>query len=242
VATVAAFFVTQHLKVTTPLIAGTPAPVPAWINPVSGVTCYDPGHQKLLDHRATTVSFYLLHRADDVTVYIVDQAGNTVATLASNRPMRPKERVAFTWNGRVASGVIAPDGVYYLRVTLGQQARTFNITTDSGQSEPITVRTAAPRPVLTSVTPSVAPSGSNITIRYAGNENRGGTVVIYRADVPGGPRQVKTFPTQWSGHTVIWNGRIDERPAPPGVYLIGLQVTDAACNTGSSSLHEVRVS
>ena len=30
VATVAAFFVTQHLKVTTPLIAGAPSPLPAW--------------------------------------------------------------------------------------------------------------------------------------------------------------------------------------------------------------------
>ena len=39
IATVAAFFVTQHLKVTTPLIQGRPAPVPNTINPVYGGVC-----------------------------------------------------------------------------------------------------------------------------------------------------------------------------------------------------------
>ena len=49
VATVAAFFITQHLKVTTPLIAGFPRPFPAAINPVRGTTCYDQGTRKLVD-------------------------------------------------------------------------------------------------------------------------------------------------------------------------------------------------
>ena len=39
VATIAAFFVTQHLKVTTPLIQGEPRPVPGAINPLHGVAC-----------------------------------------------------------------------------------------------------------------------------------------------------------------------------------------------------------
>ena len=38
-ATIAAFFVTQHLKVTTPLIQGYPRPVPGVINPLHGVDC-----------------------------------------------------------------------------------------------------------------------------------------------------------------------------------------------------------
>ena len=39
IATVAAFFVTQHLKVSTPLIQYRPAPVPNTINPVYGASC-----------------------------------------------------------------------------------------------------------------------------------------------------------------------------------------------------------
>src|SRR5437588_10523116 len=82
VATVAAFFVTQHLKVTTPLIAGRPAPDPAAINPRDGATCQG------VNHRFTRVSFYLLHRSDDVAVYVVDQSGAVVRTIVSKRHMR----------------------------------------------------------------------------------------------------------------------------------------------------------
>ena len=38
------------------------------------------------------------------------------------------------------------------------------------------VKTVPPRPVVTSVTPAAipGPDGSNVTIRYAGNDGRGG--------------------------------------------------------------------
>src|SRR5436309_14958586 len=105
VATVAAFFVTQHLKVTTPLLAGFPAPAPSAINPVSGGTCDG------VQHRVTRVSFYLLHRSDDVDVYVIDQSGNVVATVASGRHMRRGVRKPdgeFSWDGRLADGGLAP--------------------------------------------------------------------------------------------------------------------------------------
>ena len=43
IVTAAAFFFIQHLKVSTPLIAGDPSPHPATINPVSGGVCPYPG-------------------------------------------------------------------------------------------------------------------------------------------------------------------------------------------------------
>ena len=67
----AAFFVTQHLKVTTPLIAGFPAPVPACDQSGDGS-----GRAAASTTAAMSVSFYLLHRADDVDVYVVDQSGH----------------------------------------------------------------------------------------------------------------------------------------------------------------------
>ena len=54
----------------------------------------------------------------------------------------------------------------------------------------------------------------------------------YPRPVPGGSRLVKTFLTPWKGQTAVWDGTILGRPAPTGAYLVGIEVTDAACNTG----------
>lgn len=224
VATVGAFFVTQHLKVTTPLLAGTPRPVPNVINPHGGVTCNG------VDHSRMKISFYLLNRADDVDVYVVDSGGTIVRTLATGRHMAIKRRSLFTWNGREDNGSVAPDGTYYLRVALVHQGRTVDITDTTGHLETITVKTAPPRPVVTSVSPSLIPlDHTPVAIRYKGTEGNGVVVVLYRTDLPGDPI-VKTF--QAGPSEAFWNGLIRERPAPPGTYLVGLRVTDAACNTG----------
>jgi hypothetical protein len=228
VATVAAFFVTQHLKVSTPLIAGIRAPNPAVINPRSAVACT--GAQQV-----AKVSFYLLHRADNVDVYVIDQSGAVIRTLASGRHMRRAVRNPdgnFYWNGREDNGRVAPDGTYFIEVALIHQGRTVLLPGPAGPL-PVKVKTTAPRPVVQSVSPELIPDGAtSVKIRYSGNEARGGTVRIYRTDVPGRPRPVKSFVTPWKGHTAVWDGTIHGKLAPAGIYLIGLDVSDAACNTG----------
>ena len=122
-ATIGAFFVAQHLKVTTPLIAGDPHPFPSVINP-NETGCAGA-------NRFANFSFYLLHRADDVAVWIVDQSGTIVRTLASGRPMRRGVRFPdgnYPWDGREDDGKIAPDGTYYYRIALLQQGRTIELT------------------------------------------------------------------------------------------------------------------
>jgi hypothetical protein len=225
-ATIAAFFVTQHLKVTTPLIQGFPRPVPGVIDPLHGVPCVAG------NSGSTTISFYLQHRSDDVDVYVVDAAtGEIVDTVASGRHMRRDVRHpdgVFHWNGRESDGSVAPDGTYYFRVALLHQGRTIDLST-----VPVKVKTVPPHPVVTSVSPAeIGGFGGRVTIRYAGNENRGGTILLYRLDLPGGPRLVKTFLTPWKGQKAVWDGTIGGRPAPAGTYLVGLEVTDAACDTG----------
>jgi FlgD Ig-like domain len=231
-ATVAAFFITQHLKVSTPLVGGYPAPVPAVINPVDGTTCGG------VNHRRMKISFYLLNRSDNVDVYVVNQAGIVVRTLADGvyMPGAPHPvRKYFTWNGREDDGSVAPDGAYYVRVLLIHQGRTVTISSTSGP-EPVKIKTNIPTPRVTAVTPQFIAQGAKarVTIRYTGNQHRGGTILIYRTSAPGWAHQppVKSFLTPWRGHTAIWDGLIHERPAPAGTYLIGLEVTDAACNTG----------
>jgi hypothetical protein len=236
-ATVAAFFITQHLKVSTPLVTGVRGPSPAVFNPLAGTTCGDPP----VDFRRTAVSFYLLHRSDDVDVYIVDQGGNIVRTLAAGVHMQggahpvPAWRKLFVWNGREDSGRLAPDGIYYVRVALIHQGRTVTLS-DAAGPKTVKIKTVVPAPVVRSAVPHLIPAGprTSVTITYAGNEHRGGTVRIYRTDLPGWWRRppVKSFLTPWRGQQAVWNGQINRRPAPAGTYLVGLDVTDAACNTG----------
>jgi FlgD Ig-like domain len=237
-ATIGAFFVTQHLKVTTPLIAGYPSFVPGVIDPAHPVRCgkYNTG--------SATISFYLQHRSDTVDVYVIsDATGQIVDTLASGRHMRTYKRVdgVFHWNGRESNGQIAPDGSYYLRVALRHQGQTVPLT-----QAPVKVKTVPPHPVITSIAPTAIPTASGATrvaIHYRGNENRGGTILIYRTGLAGGPRLVKTFLTPWKGQTAVWDGTLrGQRPAPAGTYRLALQVTDAACNTGTSSGSTVTVS
>lgn len=114
VATLAAFFISQHLKVTTPLIAGTVGATPAIIDPADS-------------HCSTTsISFHLLHAADQVHVSVVDANGRIVRTLGSGVSGARKQQLTFSWNGRLADGAVAPRGKYHFRVTLIHEKRTID--------------------------------------------------------------------------------------------------------------------
>jgi hypothetical protein len=225
-ATVAAFFVVQHLKVTTPIYGGYPNPVPSAINPVSGGSC--PGRRRLvggvpLSYRRTYISFYIF-KADEINLYVVDSQGAIVDTVADSFHMPPKKRVGFYWNGRDANGNVVPDGTYHFRIALTHEDRSAPI------GGPVTVDTVPPRPRITSVTPHLITGSDKVAIHVTGNAPFGGDVLLYRTDVPGKPRLVKTFRV---GKTAVWDGTIHQQPAPPGVYLVGFKVTDKACNVGS---------
>lgn len=141
-------------------------------------------------------------------------------------------RTVFVWDGRLDNGSIAPDGTYYVRVLLIHQARSIVISNSAGP-EPIRVLTVGPQPVVTQVTPSlIARGGTSVAVHYRGTENDRAFVKIYRTDVPGGPRLVKSFAVKADSQEAIWNGEILRRPAPPGRYLVRLQAIDAACNVG----------
>jgi len=233
-ATVAAFFITQHLKVATPLIAGYPSPVPAGINPVSGTRCYDPAVRKTLNYRMMRISFYLLHQSDRVDVWVVDAHRRRVATLASGTFMpggsHPVRR-QFVWNGHEQGGSLAPDGEYFVEVHLIGQGRYVTISNNSGPI-PFRVITTPPNPVITLVSPHLIRQSRPTPVRidFTGNGSRLATVLIYRLGSHRHPILVKTFLT--GGHSAVWNGLIQKRPASPGTYVIGLGVTDLACNTG----------
>ena len=263
IATVAAFFIVQHLKIQTPLINGQPAPAPSAFDPVNGVSgpgeprgCYSrPPKGQLpvpVDYRHVYVTFYLQHQPDHVAVYIVDTAGDVIDTLKTNYDF-PRTGVrnppgAFVWNGHDQNtGTTAPHGTYYYKVVFQSQSRTVQI------AKPIKLVTTLPHPKVVRVSPSLispvgatgasgaaatapslAPATANETrFTYTGTAGTRAYAEIIRTDLPGGPRVVYSFKLPPHGHTAIWNGRIHGQPAPAGTYLIGLQAIDAACHVGT---------
>jgi hypothetical protein len=244
IATVGAFFVTQHLKVTTPLLTGTPIPFPGTINPVNGRTCIARTPRGILapvDFRRMEVSFYLLNRADDVDVYIVaDPSGPALATLpGSGRYLRTKKRRVFVWNGREDNGRLAPDGTYYIRVWLVHQGRYVIISNqNTGKAEPVVVQTRPPDLEVTGVAPatlSTASGAQTVTIHYSGNQGLRPRVRIYRLGATGGQRLVKTYAATSRSGTTVWDGTLaGGAPAPPGRYLVGLHLVDRTCNVVNS--------
>ena len=235
IATVGAFFVTQHLKVTTPLLAGFPAPVPSTINPVSGGTCRiraGKGRLRQVNFRQMKVSFYLLRRADDVDVYI-ERDGVMVRQIGTNVHMTVKHRHEFTWNGRLTDGRVASDGQYTIQVSLVHQGRSLPISNSSG-ALPVTVQTGVPRIVVTGVSPRTVAPGGRVTIRYAGNQGLRPRVLIYRL-FGSRPRQVKSYSATSRSGVTGWDGTVaGGRLAPAGTYLVALKLTNRACTTGRS--------
>jgi hypothetical protein len=246
IATAAAFFFIQHLKVSTPLIAGAPSPHPATINPISGGICPYPGpHGKPIptSFREMKISFYLLNRNDHVDVFIIKPDGVLVDTIATDVPMVAKphpKRHQFIWNGRLTDGQVAPDGNYEVKVTLLQQGRSYVIADASTGAElPVTVQTTPPSIRVTSVRgpggelPAVIPTagGTAATIHYTGTGKLRPQIQIYRSTASGRLHLVKTYSATTSSGTSVWNGTLrHQQPAPRGTYVIGLKLTDATCN------------
>ncbi len=103
-ATVLAFFISPAPEGDDAVHLRRQRAAPTAINPVDGpVGC-----------RSTTVSFYILHHVDNVDVFVVNQSGATVRTVASGVPMRkPQTPTAqgfaavtktFTWAGSDNAG------------------------------------------------------------------------------------------------------------------------------------------
>ena len=107
-ATFAAFFVTQKLKHEPPVVQNVR--MERFFTPLGRI------------HRIERISFHL-KRADDVTVTVINARGITVVTLARALSYPAYTRLSLRWNGRLASGALAPYGIYRVQIVLRKQAR-----------------------------------------------------------------------------------------------------------------------
>jgi len=219
-ATLGAFVVTQKLKSSPPLVE----------RPLV-FKVFSPAPDARV-HRAR-ISFWIVH-GDDVSVSIVDPEGEIVRRLVDGRHLPPRMRLRLSWDGRSSSGTIEPDGYYRVRVALIHEGRTIDLPQQIG------LDTRPPRPRVTSVDP-YAGSGpaflprhgvGHVTVHLRGTEGRQARLLIYRTDVVP-PRRVGQLTIPAHSATVDWDGTLGGKPAPAGIYLMGLLVADRSGNPGT---------
>ncbi len=218
-ASVGAFFLTTRLKRSTPLVQG--------LTFSRHLSPNGDGRHDVARIRFRT------KREDEVTVAIVNEDGEDVRTLASDR-LLPAGPHRFRWNGRIEGDGRAPDGEYRIRIALRRQGR--------GVTSPrkLFVDTRPPRPVVRYVAPdSISPDGvgsaERARLRFDGTSRATPRLLVYRTDVSQ-PRVVARRDGRKGSNELTWDGHVNgaggSRPAPTGNYLLLVRTRDAAGNVG----------
>ena len=210
-ATAAAFAFTERVKLERSPITGTK--VDRVFSPVCECT------------RNVAVISFVLRRRGAVTVDMLDQDGRRIRRLVRDRE-ELKGRVSYTWDGRDDLERIVEEGVYRPRVELEEHGRTIVLP------NPIRIDTTAPRIRFLRALPQVfSPDGDGrrdrVTARYETNEQARATMLV------DGRRRVLSKFRSTEGQ-LIWFGRVNGGPVPPGTYEIRLRAFDRAGNRSSS--------
>jgi hypothetical protein len=224
-ATVGAFFFAQELKSTPPLVQD-----------LKVTPFFSPNRDGRFDRARAS---FVLKRSDDVTVTVIDRAGDRVRELADNRRVPVGRRMNIVWDGRAADGRTVPDGIYRIRASLRRQGRSVtlprNIRKDTRPPDVLVtsigpLRDKLPRPELV---PSVEGEPARVSFRAAGHRKE---VLVYRTDVQP-PRPVFDAPIELADDAVrwTWNGTVDGRRVAAGTYLVVVRARDQAGNVGSST-------
>lgn len=209
VATLGAFIATQRLK------GGFPFVLRFATQPVA----FSPNGDGVRD--TATVGFDLTRDAV-VSFRVIDAEGREVRELVPFRRLPGDVRYRFRWDGRDDDGRRVPDGIYRLRVIARDEGRVVDSIKE------LVVDTKPPAVHLVAAKPALAAPGEPVTVRYAGPANRSPEFFVFRSDHSGRAHRVARF--RGHGRTGVWDGRVGERPAPPGHYAFTVRVRDRAGN------------
>lgn len=216
IATGGAFFVTQRLKRSDPIVSRV------FFQPWIGPECH-------CTKSHVTLRFDL-PKAQSVTVSLVNRLGEVVKTFADDRFLS-KGTHPFVWDGRGDDGLVVRDGSYRMRVGLREEGRSVTAP------RVLHVDTRAPHPRIVAVTPPTLVPGSSgrrarARIRFAGPSNPRPVIRVWRTDL-GKPIEVARFDGQRGRQTATWDGLVNGKPAPEGSYAFSVTVQDKAGNKGS---------
>jgi hypothetical protein len=215
-ATFAAFFAAQRIKGEAPVVQ------------VRGMERYFSPNGD--EHRDIDRFRVTLREGNDVSVDVVDAAGDAVRRLTDGARIEPSRPLHLRWDGRTDDGDRAPDGDYQVRVTLREQGRSVIVP------RAMRVDTAPPRPRVRRISPGaiVGPDPAGTRIFVGAVASRHATRLrIFRTDLPT-PRQVAQLRIPPGRRSAEWDGRVDGKPAPPGTYLVQVTTRDRAGNLGST--------
>jgi hypothetical protein len=203
-----AFLRAEHLK-----LERSPVAKPS-IQKFFSATCMAGTRHCNPSHRAA-LSF-TIRRPATVALAIVDGDGHVVRRL-SGPVAHPKGVIRTSWDGRTASGELAPDGDYHLRVELRSLGRTITI----------------PNPVVLDDTPpviTVRSTAGETPVRYRVSERARVWAVARVADYTGhgdAPR------ASFRGRNGVVNFKAASR-IPPGTPIdLVLVALDAAGNSST---------
>jgi hypothetical protein len=173
--------------------------------------------------KATASILLGLRRRDTVTLELVDADEERVRTLARRQSYGRGDRT-WQWDGLDDDGVLAPDGTYRPRLTLGSGARAYLLPNE------IVVDTVAPEVTEIEARPRrFSPDGDRrndrVSVPYAVSEPAHALLSI------NGRRVERTRFRRLEG-TRPWNGRRDGKALPAGRYELTMAAEDVAGNVG----------
>jgi flagellar hook assembly protein FlgD len=222
IATFGAFFLAQRLKNAPPVVGQ-----------IHVFPFFSPNGDGRFDKARLT---FQPKETDDVTVAVINSAGDEVRELLSSRHVRAGELVRLLWDGRTDSGQRAPDGRYRYRITLRHAGRSVKLATS------VRLDTMPPRPRVTSIGPRhefgpellPVPGGGDAVVHLQAPGVR--PVIRVFKTGPGPTRLVLEDKTLADGvKEWRWNGLTPSgRPVSPGTYLVSIETRDQAGNRGLS--------
>ena len=206
-ATATAFALTEGLKLEPSPILGTA------VDKVFSPVCGCPSEE-------ATISFRL-READVLDVALIDSDGTVVSRPVQGERFE-RGRVVIRWDGLDADGTPLPEAEYRPRVHLREERRTIVL----------------PNPIEIDVTPPVVESLrlSRRVFSPDGDRRADRVILGYELDedgrgllyVNGRRRGLTRFPRP--GDRVVWNGKVNGRALPEGIYRLQLSAQDRAGN------------
>jgi hypothetical protein len=222
-ATFGAFFLAQRLKHS-----------PTVIQQFKATPVFSPNRDGRADRAHIN---FKLKQADDVTITVVDAAGDDVRTLARDDHLPAYRPTRFSWDGRRDDGRMAPDGTYRARVTLRREGRAivvprvFRKDTVPPHPKVIAIGPQRDKVARPELLPRADGRPADVIFRAPGRRIR---VLLFRTS-PGrtvaamAPVELPDGTRHWA-----WDGTLDGRPAAPGTYLAVVESRDRAGNIGTS--------